>query len=208
MISLARTSSFCWVSPCTFCRSVAPRISASPALRTLFAIILAASARSYSRPDSSPVASGCSFSCSMINRSIVTTEVAVCFTTSCILFGTSAGRAGEAAGSVTPGVGLVAIRVISPPQTLPKVTNGESFALRELLHVSELVKKQTRIGASPRRKKDRAPDGYRCDGTSSEDPAPDTEWKSTLPITKLAQLRPRVGECARQLHSLPNRFTC
>ena len=36
----------------------APRMSARPALRTLFAIIFAASARSYRMPDSSPVASG------------------------------------------------------------------------------------------------------------------------------------------------------
>src|SRR5574338_939496 len=56
-------------------------MSARPALRTLLAIIFAASARSYRIPDSSPVASGCSFSCSMMKRSIVTTEVAVCLTT-------------------------------------------------------------------------------------------------------------------------------
>src|SRR3954468_8689421 len=34
-------------------------------------------------PDSSPVASGCRRSCSMMYRSIVTTDVAVCLTTVC-----------------------------------------------------------------------------------------------------------------------------
>ena len=52
-----------------------PRMSARPALRTLLAIIFAASARSYRMPDSSPVASGCRRSCSMMKRSIVTTDV-------------------------------------------------------------------------------------------------------------------------------------
>jgi len=70
-------SSFCWISPWTFDCSVAPRMSASPALRTLLAIIFPASAMSYRMPDSSPVASGWSRSCSMMNRSIVTTDVAV-----------------------------------------------------------------------------------------------------------------------------------
>ncbi len=81
MISLAKTSSFCWISPCTFSVSIAPRMSTSPARRTLLEIIFAASATSYRMPDSSPVASGYSRSCSMMYRSIVTTEVAVCLTT-------------------------------------------------------------------------------------------------------------------------------
>jgi len=46
MISLARMSSFCCTSPCTFSVSDEPRMSARPALRTLLAIIFAASARS------------------------------------------------------------------------------------------------------------------------------------------------------------------
>ena len=50
-------------------------------MRTLLAIIFAASPMSYRMPESSPVASGCWRSCSMMNRSMVTTDVAVCLTT-------------------------------------------------------------------------------------------------------------------------------
>src|SRR5256885_8296264 len=53
-------------------------MSASPDNRTLLAIIFAASAMSYRMPDNSPVASGWSRSCSMMNRSIVTTDVGDC----------------------------------------------------------------------------------------------------------------------------------
>ena len=52
MVSLAKTSSFCWTSPCTFSFSAEPRMSARPALRTLFAIIFAARAMSYRMPES------------------------------------------------------------------------------------------------------------------------------------------------------------
>src|SRR2546423_8338862 len=55
-----------------------PRISVSRARRTWREMILAARHRSYSRFDSSPVASGWSRSCSMMKRSIVMTDVDVC----------------------------------------------------------------------------------------------------------------------------------
>src|SRR5687768_5846909 len=83
MVSLAKTSSFCWTSPWTFSSPAEPRMSASPAERTLLAIILAASAMSYRMPDSWPVACGCRRSCSMMNRSMVTTEVALFCSTTC-----------------------------------------------------------------------------------------------------------------------------
>src|SRR5688572_11678020 len=56
-------------------------MSTRPARRTLLEMIFAASARSYRIPESSPVASGCSRSCSMMKRSIVTTDVGVLYTT-------------------------------------------------------------------------------------------------------------------------------
>src|ERR687892_149721 len=74
-VLLAKTSSFCWTSPCTLVVPKAPRISFRPARRTWWEIILAARQMSYSRFDNSPVASGKSRSCSMMNRSIVTTDV-------------------------------------------------------------------------------------------------------------------------------------
>jgi hypothetical protein len=43
---VGQTSSFCCTSPCTFTSLVAPRMSTRPALRTLLAIILPASAMS------------------------------------------------------------------------------------------------------------------------------------------------------------------
>src|SRR3989442_13571798 len=53
-------------------------MSVRPARRTWRKMIFAARHRSYSRLDSSPVASGWSRSCSMMKRSIVMTEVDVC----------------------------------------------------------------------------------------------------------------------------------
>src|SRR2546425_1129682 len=73
-VSLAKRSSFCCRSPETFTAPAAPRMSVSPARRTWREMIFAARQRSYSRFDSSPVASGWSRSCSMMNRSIVMTS--------------------------------------------------------------------------------------------------------------------------------------
>src|SRR6266576_4674114 len=77
-VSLANTSSFCCTSPWTLMAPNSPRMSVRPARRTCREMILAARHRSYSRLDSSPVASGWSRSCSMMKRSIVMTDVDVC----------------------------------------------------------------------------------------------------------------------------------
>src|SRR5438876_7327106 len=73
-VSLANTSSFCCTSPWTLIAPNSPRMSVSPARRTWREMIFAARQMSYSRFDSSPVASGWSRSCSMMNRSIVMTS--------------------------------------------------------------------------------------------------------------------------------------
>src|SRR5256714_4687197 len=73
-VSLANRSSFCCRSPETFTAPAGPRMSLRPARRTCREMIFAARHRSYSRFDSSPVASGCSRSCSMMKRSIVMTS--------------------------------------------------------------------------------------------------------------------------------------
>src|SRR2546422_5504068 len=73
-VSLAKRSSFCCRSPETFTAPAVPRMSVSPARRTWRGVIFPAREGSYSRFDSSPVASGWSRSCSMMNRSIVMTS--------------------------------------------------------------------------------------------------------------------------------------
>src|SRR5205807_8897391 len=73
-VSLANRSSFCCRSPETFTAPAGPRMSLRPARRTCREMIFAARHKSYSRFDSSPVASGCSRSCSMMKRSIVMTS--------------------------------------------------------------------------------------------------------------------------------------
>src|SRR5437899_3329639 len=95
-VSRANRSSFCCRSPETFTapESAAPRMSLKPARRTWREMILAARHRSYSRFDSSPVASGWSRSCSMMKRSIVTTDVDVCTL--------AIGRKGDSARLVRP----------------------------------------------------------------------------------------------------------
>jgi len=84
----------------------------------------------------------------MMNRSIVTTEVAVCFTTLCILIGTGGGGAGETVRRIAAGVRLIAVGVISAPQTFPNVTEGKGSALGELLDVPQLVQ-QERVTVLP-----------------------------------------------------------
>jgi len=111
-----------------------------------------------------------------MNRSIVTTEVAVCFTTLGVLIGTSYGISGEAAGGVTARVCLKAVGVIPPPQTLPNVMEGKTFAFRKLLHVSVLVQKKLRIQPGPRREKDRFPQGNRCHRRLAEEKSAHAQW--------------------------------
>src|SRR6266850_4157467 len=77
-VSLANKSSFCCTSPWTLIVPDSPRISVKPARRTWREMIFAARQMSYRRFDSSPVASGWSRSCSMMYRSIVTTDVGDC----------------------------------------------------------------------------------------------------------------------------------
>src|SRR5919197_1974490 len=73
-VSFANRSSFCCRSPDTFTGPAAPRMSARPARRTWREMIFAARQMSYSKLESSPVASGWSRSCSMMKRSIVMTS--------------------------------------------------------------------------------------------------------------------------------------
>src|SRR5256885_909002 len=124
-------------------------MSARPAMRTLLAIIFAASAMSYRMPESSPVASGNWRSCSMMNRSIVTTEVAVCLTTLRALgwcgdrFGEGGLRRrwpfGEHAASEGVRLCLESVVAVSPAQRLQAVAERERAVLTKLTNMTELV---------------------------------------------------------------------
>ena len=72
----------------------------------------------------------------------------MCFTTLYVLFGTGDDGSPETTGRVIPGVDLEAVGVIPPPQTLPNVMEGKTFALRKLLDVPQLVKQK--LGIEPR----------------------------------------------------------
>src|SRR6266536_3107262 len=152
-------------------------MSASPALRTLLAIIFAASARSYRSPESSPVASGWAFSSSMMYRSMVTTEVAVCFTLS-FLGDTGASRLGESTRREFTGVNLVRIVMIAVTQALPNVMERKAFARVELLYVTELVQQELRGGPSAGSQEDRSPERDRGDRLLAEEPAGDSRRNS------------------------------
>src|SRR4029079_3964644 len=137
----------------------------------------------------------------MMNRSIVTTDVAVCFTKLRFLAGTSYGAACHAARGVVSRIDLEAVRVISPPQALPNVMERESFALCELLHVSQLVQEKLRIESGIACKKDRTAKRNCSDSRLAEQNAADAQRQSTSPISQIAQLRPSDHQVVRQFDS-------
>src|SRR5689334_6625541 len=110
----------------------------------------------------------------MMNRSIVTTDVAVCFTKLRFLIGTSYRAACNASRGVVSRIDLEAVGMVSPPQALPNVMEGESFALRELLHMSQLMQQQLWIESRVARKKNRAAERDCSDGRLTEQKSTDT----------------------------------
>src|SRR5918992_425868 len=114
-------------------------MSTRPALRTLLAMIFAASAMSYRMPDSCPVACGCCRSCSMMKRSIVTTDVAVWWITAEESSRGGLGRALEALRRVGSGVSLESVAVVSMKKAFQHVQQGESRVGLKLMDVPELV---------------------------------------------------------------------
>src|SRR5688572_32645815 len=136
----------------------------------------------------------------MMNRSIVTTDVAVCFTTLSILFGTGGDNAGEAAGRVTAGIFLVAVGMIARPQTFPNVTEWESPALGKLLYVTELVGQQLRIESRRRRKKAGASQRNCGNCGLTEHPATDAEREAATTAAHRGKLGPPVRYSFREMH--------
>ena len=143
----------------------------------------------------------------MMNRSIVTTEVAVCFTTSCILFGTGAGKSLEAACGVASCVGLVAVGVIPSPQTLPNVTERKRSGFAKLLDVPELMQKKLRIEPGAACHKDGPAESYGCYGGLAEEKATNSQWKAAAPKSQRGQFGPAVGQIGRQLEVLPEKLS-
>src|SRR4051812_40982289 len=94
-------------------------------------------------PESSPVASGWFRSSSMMNRSIVTTDVAVCLTTLIILSEVNVHPTlTDARRGVVARIDLETISNIPAPQRLPQVENREGSARFKLVDVPKLVQEQ------------------------------------------------------------------
>src|SRR6476661_3979104 len=127
-------------------------------------------------PESSPVASGWRRSCSMMNRSIVTTDVAVCLTT-LSSSRTSLDGMAYAAGRIRPRIRLETVLVIPPAQTLPEIEQREGQTLLKLMDVPEFVQEQFRVGLERRSEKHGAPQRDRRSRPLAEAPARDAHRK-------------------------------
>src|SRR5689334_12538218 len=125
----------------------------------------------------------------MMNRSIVTTEVAVCFTTLCVLIGCRSGLAPEAVRGVTARVGLVAVCVVTPPQTLPNVMKGKHLALPKLLDVPKFVQQQLGIEPGFRCQENGVTQRNRSNGGLSQHPASNSERQSSTTEPECEELR-------------------
>src|SRR3569832_983254 len=90
-------------------------------------------------PDNSPVASGWFRSSSMMKRSIVTTDVAVCLTTLSYPFGVGLP---DARRRIRASVRLKAIPNIAVAHGLPQVAKRERPARLKLLNVAKLMQEQ------------------------------------------------------------------
>src|SRR5665647_2983450 len=126
----------------------------------------------------------------MMYRSIVTTEVAVCFTTLCVLVGCQSGFALESARRVAARVCLVAVCVIAPSQTLPNVMERKHLALGKLLDVTKLVQEQFRIEARARREENSATESDGRDRRLSEHPPADAKRQPAATETCLLYTSP------------------
>src|ERR1700738_2103923 len=138
-------------------------------------------------PESSPVASGCRRSCSMMNRSIVTTEVAVCWTTGLPLHG--GWSAGHSARGVPPRVRLVGIPGVAVPQSPPQIAERKGTIATKLMDVAEFVQEQFRTERDPLGHPNRAPQGDPAHRSAPQTPASDAQRESAAPPPRLAELR-------------------
>src|ERR1700730_7323940 len=110
-------------------------------------------------------------SCSMMNRSIVTTDVAVCWTTGLPLH--DEGSVGQATRCARPRVRLVVIPGVSGPQRPPQVPEGKGTIGLKLMDVPEFVQEQFRPQRHPVGEPDGAPQGDPADRAESVAPSAD-----------------------------------
>ncbi len=104
----------------------------------------------------------------------------------------------NAARGVVSRIDLEAVGMISPPQTLPNVMEGESFALRELLHVPQLMQKELGIESRVACEKDRPAKRDCSDCRLPQHDATNAKRETTSPVSQLPQLRPSNHEFIRQ----------
>ena len=107
----------------------------------------------------------------------------------------------EAASCVTSCVGLVAVGVISSPQTLPNVTEGERSSLGKLFNMPKLVEKQLRVQSCLRRKKNCPAERDRGDSGLTKKPATNTQWQPASAVAQLTKFRPPVSKFNREVES-------
>src|SRR5512141_38416 len=142
----------------------------------------------------------------MMKRSIVTTEVAVCFTTLGVLVGSSFIRAFEASSRKIAGVGFEPVGVIPPPQALPNVMKGKTFALGKLLNVTILVQKQFRIEPRFGSEINRPAKRYRRNRPLTKQKSTNSEGQAPNPVSELSQFGPFADEsrwkCDATTHQL------
>ena len=80
---------------------------------------------------------------------------------------------------VAAGVGFEAVGKVAAPETLPNVTEGESFALVELIGVSQLVKKQTGFEGRDRGEVHGVAECDGSDRTLAEEPSAYPRWNAS-----------------------------
>ncbi len=87
------------------------------------------------------------------------------------------------------GVYFIGVCFIAPSQTLPKVTDWESFALKKLLDMTQLVQEQARLERYARREEHSAPECNGGDRCPAERPSCDARGQPTYPVKRAGKLR-------------------
>src|SRR3954466_3160119 len=108
----------------------------------------------------------------MMYRSIVTTDVAVCFTTLRLSVGVGLAHS-ECYRGKSPGIYFVRIRPVSASDGLPKITYRKAFSPSKLMDVPKLVQEESLVEALSGVKEDRAPESDAGDVGRAEHPAAD-----------------------------------
>src|SRR4051812_46475947 len=109
----------------------------------------------------------------MMYRSIVTTDVAVCFTTLRLSVGVGLAHS-ECYGGKSPGIDFVRIRPVSASDGLPKITYRKAFSPSKLMDVAKLVQEERLVEALSGVQEDRSPERDTGDVRGAQHPAANT----------------------------------